>query len=79
VPITDFVDTSRPHNVKGITLDELNRFRKAALGEGLPKNGLARLLKSFKVEPKTIRVGDKLLKGYRLSHFKDAFERYLQP
>jgi hypothetical protein len=48
-------------------------------GKPLTKNGLARLLKSFKVEPKTIRVGDKLLKGYRLSHLKDAFERYLQP
>src|SRR5947208_15643320 len=37
VPITDFVDTSCPHNTKNhITLGEMKRFRKAALGGGKP-------------------------------------------
>jgi hypothetical protein len=35
VSITDFVDTSRPHNTKDhIRLGEMNRFWKAALGGG---------------------------------------------
>src|SRR5213078_885748 len=35
VPITDFVDTSCPHNTKNhITFGEMKRFRKAALGGG---------------------------------------------
>jgi hypothetical protein len=36
MPITDFVDTSRPHNAKDhIRLGEMKRFRKAALGGGI--------------------------------------------
>jgi len=35
VPITDFVDTSRPHNAKDHSrLGEMKRFRKAALTGG---------------------------------------------
>ena len=35
VPITDFVDTSRPHNPDDrIRLGEMKRFGKAALGGG---------------------------------------------
>ena len=42
------------------------------------KNGLASLLRKFKIEPGTIRLGDgRTLKGYYLAAFKDAFERYL--
>jgi hypothetical protein len=37
MPITDFVDTSRPHNAKDhIRLGEMKRFWKAAFGGGKP-------------------------------------------
>src|ERR1017187_4028015 len=36
MPITDFVDTSPPHNANDhIRLGEMERFRKAVLGEGI--------------------------------------------
>jgi putative DNA primase/helicase len=48
-------------------------------GKPITANGLARLLEPFGVAPTTIRVGTKTPKGYRLSDFADAFERYLTP
>jgi Protein of unknown function (DUF3631) len=48
-------------------------------GKPITANGLARLLEPFRVAPTTIRVGTKTPKGYRLSDFADAFERYLTP
>jgi putative DNA primase/helicase len=46
-------------------------------GRGLTVNGLAKLLKPFSIKPRTIRVGDKTPKGYRLADLEDAFARYL--
>ena len=46
-------------------------------GKGLTQNGLARLLKPFSVKSKTMRIGGDRRKGYELSSFKDAFERYI--
>ena len=43
-------------------------------------NGLARLLRPFKVKPVNMRAGGELpAKGYFRSAFEDAFERYLAP
>jgi putative DNA primase/helicase len=46
-------------------------------GKPLTQNGLARLLRSFGICPDTIRIGETTAKGYLLSQFKDAFDRYL--
>jgi Protein of unknown function (DUF3631) len=46
-------------------------------GKPITQNGLAALLKPFKVRPATVRVGDDTPKGYQLAHFEDAFSRYL--
>ena len=46
-------------------------------GKGLTQNGLARLLKSFSVKSKTIRIGEDIRKGYELNSFEDAFKRYI--
>jgi putative DNA primase/helicase len=40
-------------------------------------SGLARLLSRYKISPATIRMGEATPKGYYLSQFEDAFERYL--
>jgi hypothetical protein len=47
--------------------------------EGLEPRGLARLLGTFGIAPRSIRIGDKTPKGYLLSFFEDAFARYLPP
>ncbi len=42
-----------------------------------PASKLARLLKPYGIKPKTVRVGDDTIKGYKRDQFKDAWERYL--
>jgi putative DNA primase/helicase len=46
-------------------------------GKPLTQFQLARLLKPFNVESKTIRSGDRRLKGYYLDDLEEAFSRYL--
>jgi len=46
-------------------------------GKGLNQNSLARMLKHFKVRPKTIRIRDDRAKGYDSKQFEEPFERYL--
>jgi len=46
-------------------------------GKGLTQHGFARLLKSFGIYSKTIRISEDRRKGYELSRFDDAFERYI--
>jgi len=49
-------------------------------GKPITANGLARLLRKYKVRPGTIRLGPgpkDTAKGYKLAQFKDVFERYL--
>lgn len=48
-------------------------------GKGLTPNGLARLLKSFQIRSGQICIGGVNRNGYKLSAFKDAFDRYLTP
>jgi hypothetical protein len=52
----------------------------AKLDKPLTPNGLARLLKPFGIVPTgNLRIGDKVLKGYRLNVFEEAWDRYLLP
>lgn len=46
-------------------------------GKPISKAQLARLLKPYDVEPRTIRIGDATLRGYLLEDLADAFSRYL--
>ncbi|MGY8704603.1 DUF3631 domain-containing protein [Bradyrhizobium sp. 18BD] len=46
-------------------------------GAPISQNGLAKLLSAYKISPGTIRIGETTPKGYHLSQFADAFERYL--
>jgi hypothetical protein len=47
-------------------------------GKLITQNALARLLEPFGIRPGSIRLEDnRVLRGYQLSHFQDAFERYL--
>ena len=48
-------------------------------GKGLSQNGLARLLRPYKIHSKTIRIGDDRRKGYDRKNLEDAFKRYLVP
>jgi hypothetical protein len=46
-------------------------------GKPITTRQLATLLKPFKIEPKNIRIGTEIQKGYELEQFTDAFARYL--
>jgi hypothetical protein len=46
-------------------------------GEGLDSRGLSRMLRPFKIRPRTIGSGADSAKGYRFDQFVDAFARYL--
>jgi hypothetical protein len=46
-------------------------------GAPISPNRLAKMLSAYKIFPGTIRIGETTPKGYYLSHFQDAFERYL--
>jgi hypothetical protein len=46
-------------------------------GKPISKNQVAKQLKHFNIEPRDVRIGDAVRKGYLLEHFKEAFERYL--
>jgi len=46
-------------------------------GKPITPRGLARLLKPFRIEPRTIRDGDDTPKGYVKDDLVDAWERFL--
>ncbi len=46
-------------------------------GKPLTTNGLARMLKPFKIMPMNLRTDSTVKKGYKAKHFEDAFRRYL--
>jgi Protein of unknown function (DUF3631) len=49
-------------------------------GKLITQNALAHLLEPFGIRPGSIRLEDnRVLRGYQLSHFQDAFERYMRP
>jgi hypothetical protein len=63
-------------------VDELTKLEgrpwaDTTYGRTFTKAGLAAMLKSFDVLPKTMRIEGSPLRGYKLEWFGDAFERYL--
>lgn len=48
-------------------------------GRPMTQNSLSRLLDPYRINPGTIRSDRHTPKGYRLTQFRDAFERYLTP
>jgi hypothetical protein len=45
---------------------------------GITAAAVAKLLASYRISPKNLRLGDRVLRGYEKRQFKDAFERYLR-
>lgn len=84
--LIDVRDIFRSHNadrifskdlveaLTGLTESPWADWRK---GKGLNPNGMARMLKPFGIESKTMRIGDDLFKGYALKSFQDTFNRYI--
>lgn len=62
--------------VQALVFDEDNIWCEWKHGKPMTANSLSRLLKPYKINPKTMRIGMKRKKGYELSQFKDTFERY---
>lgn len=60
-----------------INLDDELPFGGWRDGKGLDARWLARMLKPYKIKPRTIRLGDDTLKGYRTVDLQDAWTRYL--
>jgi hypothetical protein len=65
-------------------VDGLNRREEAPWGgwhngEGLRPRDIARLLKPYKIRPRTVRVADETPKGYRRDQFADTWLRFLPP
>lgn len=48
-------------------------------GKPLDARGLSWRLGSYEIRPTTVRIGDKVLKGYRADELRDAWSRYLPP
>jgi hypothetical protein len=46
-------------------------------GEGLDARGLSRMLRPFRIKPRTVRIAGETLKGYHVDQFADAFARHL--
>ena len=47
-------------------------------GKEMNGHGLARMLKPFRVKPKTYKDGAKPVKGYLLADLQPVFDRYLE-
>jgi hypothetical protein len=45
--------------------------------KGFTQNTLARQLEPYRIGTDNVRIGPKVLKGYKLAHFSDVFEAYL--
>ncbi|MCR9186622.1 MAG: DUF3631 domain-containing protein [Halieaceae bacterium] len=57
--------------------DEDGPWKTCNTGKPITPNLVGKLLRPYGVKPKTIRVGDKTLRGYEHAQLEDAFERYL--
>ena len=57
--------------------DEVMRWATHNNGKPMTDRQLAKRLKDFKINNKTLRIGGEVKKGYDLNDFKDAFSRYL--
>jgi len=63
--------------VQALISDEDNIWCEWKHGKPMTANSLSRLLKPYKINPKNMRIGLTVKKGYALSQFKDTFKRYL--
>jgi hypothetical protein len=62
-----------------VLLERLKAIEESPwLEHQLTPRKLARMLKPFEVEPRTVRTGKSTPKGYVLAQFKDAFDHYLE-
>lgn len=48
-------------------------------GQPMTQNSLSRLLKPFKIKPKTIRINGKTPRGFEAKQFENVFKRYIPP
>jgi hypothetical protein len=76
-----FDERSVDRLASAVLVDALAGIEEAPWGEwyGKPitKRAVARFLSSYKIKPKTIRVGDQTPRGYRREQFEDTWARYL--
>jgi putative DNA primase/helicase len=63
--------------VKELVAKEDRSWVEYSQGKPITQNQVARLLKSFPIYSRVIRVGEKTPRGYTEHQFDDAFERYL--
>ena len=63
--------------VQELTEIETSPWAEWNRGKPLTPVGLSRLLKPFRIFPKTIRIAEVTAKGYERTQFSDAWERYL--
>lgn len=63
-------------NLKGIEESPWGVIRK---GEPLDARALGQRLRKYDIQPKSIREGGKVFKGYTRAQFEDAWSRYLPP
>ena len=63
----------RLHEFEDRPWSEYGRQRKP-----ITKNQISRILRPFKINPTTVRRGERTGKGYKIEQFHDAFARYLQ-
>jgi 5S rRNA maturation endonuclease (ribonuclease M5) len=65
--------------LEAINADEDLPFGAWRDGKGLDPRSLARILKSYDVKPRVLRIGDETPRGYRAEDLRDAWLRYLPP
>ena len=63
--------------VKILISDEDNIWCEWKHGQPMTANSLSRLLKPYRIHPKTIRIDLERKKGYELTMFEEVFKRYL--
>ncbi len=72
----NFVTDQLITNLKEIEESPWAVIRK---GEPLDARGLAQRLRKYGIEPKPLRDGERVFKGYTRAQFEDAWSRYLEP
>ncbi|WP_456953117.1 DUF3631 domain-containing protein [Lysobacter sp. HA35] len=65
--------------VEALTADVEGRWATLNNGRPITPRQLSQRLQTFKVAPKTVRIGERTLRGYLAVQFADAFRRYLRP
>lgn len=64
--------------IRGLVKNDDSEWREYHQGgKEITPRDLSRLLKPMNIEPKSVRIDDTVLRGYKVSDFKDALEKYL--